>query len=134
MHPELRLDAIRMKLAITQAIRSFHGEVGAAMRVELIHHEEGKQEAVLQVAERCLTRVWSALTVMTHFDEKQCTVDVLQVYCNPDELTELGLNVESKALIVQGQPPLNPGPAEAGENVDKRTLAGPVGSEFVSLT
>lgn len=138
---------MRTKLAVTQAVRSFFGEVGAAMRIELIQHDEAKQEGVLRVAKRCdcalplrtmpcrkptlgiaprsyLTRVWSALTVMTHFDEKQCTVDVLRVLSEP---AELGLHSSALHDLVEGPQTT---PAEATQE----EFSGPVGSGFVSLS
>ena len=48
----VRLDAMRTKLVVTQAIRSFFGEVGAAMRVDLLEHDEQEQESVLRVSQR----------------------------------------------------------------------------------
>ena len=52
MHPDLKLDALRTKLVVTQAVRNFFGEIGAAMRIDLVHHDETRQEGILRVAER----------------------------------------------------------------------------------
>ena len=50
----VKLNTLATKLAVTYAIRSFFGEVGAAMRVDLLAHDEEKQESVLRVSERCV--------------------------------------------------------------------------------
>ena len=47
-----KLDALRTELAATHAIRSFFGEVGAAMRVDVLEHDESSQESLLCVDER----------------------------------------------------------------------------------
>ena len=79
------------------------------------------------VLRSCLTRVWSALTVMTHFDEKQCTIDVLRVLSNP---VDLGMDpADLKHDVVEAaMEPDRGGPAA------NRRIAGPVGMDFVSLT
>ena len=52
MDPDLKLDALRTKLAVTQAVRNFFGEIGAAMRIDLVYHDVARQEGILRIAER----------------------------------------------------------------------------------
>ena len=101
-----KVTALRFKLAITQALNTLFGEVGAALPVDLLSFDESNQEAILRLPSkcagahvqvtlhtsiptarqpwpwhppRCRTRLWSALTLITDFEKKPCRVQVLAV-------------------------------------------------------
>ncbi|KAL1523728.1 hypothetical protein AB1Y20_018658 [Prymnesium parvum] len=117
--PEFQIDAKQMELAASLAARSFFGEVGGTMKMELVWHNASEQEAVLRIAKCCLIRIWSSLTLLTEFEEKLCTVDVLKVSDNPAALGIDGVEMSKTAA--------------RNDSMASEALAGPVGSEFVSV-
>ena len=48
-----KVTALRFKLAITQALNTLFGEVGAALPVDLLGFDEPKQEAILRLPAKC---------------------------------------------------------------------------------
>ena len=97
-----KVTALRFKLAVTQALNTLFGEVGAALPVDLLGFDEPKQEAILRLPSKCApacmhvhghhtcttpgnhgtrsrARLWSALMLITDFEKKPCRVQVLAV-------------------------------------------------------
>lgn len=48
-----KVTALRFKLAVTQALNTLFGEVGAALPVDLLGFDEPKQEAILRLPSKC---------------------------------------------------------------------------------
>ena len=48
-----KVTALRFKLAVTQALNTLFGEVGAALPVDLLSFDEPKQEAILRLPSKC---------------------------------------------------------------------------------
>ena len=104
-----KVTALRFKLAITQALNTLFGEVGAALPVDLLGFDEPKQEAILRLPSKCVmpcmslfmshtlrlatmaprsrARLWSALMLITDFEKKPCRVQVLAVAGTLSRLT-----------------------------------------------
>tara|TARA_B110001452_G_scaffold235185_1_gene213854 strand:+ start:1200 stop:1577 length:378 start_codon:yes stop_codon:yes gene_type:complete len=75
----IQLTPVRFRAVLLQAMRTLFGEVGAAMQVDVLEFDEPRQHAVLRVPADGVTRLWSALTLVTEFDKKPCRVRVLTV-------------------------------------------------------
>ena len=104
-----KVTALRFKLAVTQALNTLFGEVGAALPVDLLGFDEPKQEAILRLPSKCVmpcmslfmshtlrlatmaprsrARLWSALMLITDFEKKPCRVQVLAVAGSLSRLT-----------------------------------------------
>ena len=48
-----KVTALRFKLAVTQALNTLFGEVGAALPVDLLGFDEPKQEAIMRLPAKC---------------------------------------------------------------------------------
>ena len=75
----IQLTPARFRAVLLQAMRTLFGEVGAAMQVDVLEFDQPKQQAVLRLPADGVTRLWSALTLVTEFDKQPCRVRVLTV-------------------------------------------------------
>ncbi|XP_015778412.1 PREDICTED: ribonuclease P protein subunit p14-like isoform X1 [Acropora digitifera] len=77
--PYIRLDALGFKRLLDTGLGSLHGQVGAAINVDVLSFDAKSLEAILKVEQRGLVRVWSALTLLSSFQGRQCAIRVNQV-------------------------------------------------------
>mmetsp|Transcript_36844 Transcript_36844/g.77640 ORF Transcript_36844/g.77640 Transcript_36844/m.77640 type:complete len:107 (+) Transcript_36844:1-321(+) len=75
-----QLDAMQYRLAVTHALRCMFGDIGAAMRVDLIAYEHAQSCGTLRVESRNLCRLWSAITMLAEFERLPCQFEVEAVH------------------------------------------------------
>ncbi|XP_068010320.1 ribonuclease P protein subunit p14 isoform X1 [Melanerpes formicivorus] len=73
-----RPTAAQFKQLVVSALRELHGEVGAALPVDVLTYEEKTVSAILRVISSGLVRLWSALTLLGFYQNKRCAFRVLQ--------------------------------------------------------
>ena len=66
-----KVTALRFKLAITQALNTLFGEVGAALPVDLLGFDEPKQEAILRLPAKCAMPCMSIHVHVTYTTARQ---------------------------------------------------------------
>uniref|UniRef100_A0A669P0A1 Ribonuclease P/MRP subunit p14 n=1 Tax=Phasianus colchicus TaxID=9054 RepID=A0A669P0A1_PHACC len=74
-----RPGAPQLKQLVVAALRELHGEVGAALPVDVLAYEEKSLCAVLRVISGGLVKLWSALTLQGFYQNRRCAFRVLQV-------------------------------------------------------
>jgi len=77
--PPVQLDAVTFKGLLLQALDSLHGKIGAALNVDVLRFEAKTMEAIVRVRERGLVKLWSALTLFSYYQDRQCAFTVIQV-------------------------------------------------------
>uniref|UniRef100_A0A8C2U2I5 Ribonuclease P/MRP subunit p14 n=1 Tax=Coturnix japonica TaxID=93934 RepID=A0A8C2U2I5_COTJA len=74
-----RPGAPQLKQLVVTALRELHGEVGAALPVDVLAYEEKTLCAILRVISSGLVKLWSALTLQGFYQNRRCAFRVLQV-------------------------------------------------------
>ncbi|XP_032892511.1 ribonuclease P protein subunit p14 [Amblyraja radiata] len=77
--PGLRLSDAAFKQTIVAALRGLHGEIGAALPVDVLKFEERSLTAILRVRGSDLVKLWSALTLVASCKDKKCAFRIIQV-------------------------------------------------------
>ncbi|XP_053144235.1 ribonuclease P protein subunit p14 isoform X2 [Hemicordylus capensis] len=73
------LNAVEFKQLIISALKRLHGEVGAALPVDVLTYEEKTWSAILRVPSRGLVKLWSALTLLGSCQNRKCAFRVIQL-------------------------------------------------------
>ncbi|XP_073206991.1 ribonuclease P protein subunit p14 isoform X1 [Lepidochelys kempii] len=74
----VRLNAAHFKQLILSALKDLHGEVGAALPVDVLTYEEKTLSAILRVSSSGLVKLWSALTLLGSYQNRKCAFRVIQ--------------------------------------------------------
>ncbi|NXY44393.1 RPP14 protein, partial [Ceuthmochares aereus] len=74
-----RPSAAQFKQLVVSALRELHGEVGAALPVDVLTYEEKTLCAILRVISSGFVKLWSALTLLGFYQNRRCAFRVLQV-------------------------------------------------------
>ncbi|XP_047203562.1 ribonuclease P protein subunit p14 isoform X1 [Girardinichthys multiradiatus] len=74
-----RVSAVELKRFIVSCLRGLHGEVGAALEVDVLKYDEETLSALLRVHSRGLVKLWSSLTLQGSYQNQACAFRVLQV-------------------------------------------------------
>ncbi|XP_024060641.1 ribonuclease P protein subunit p14 [Terrapene carolina triunguis] len=74
----MRLNAAHFKQLILSALKELHGEVGAALPVDVLTYEEKTLSAILRVPSSGLVKLWSALTLLGSYQNRKCAFRVIQ--------------------------------------------------------
>ncbi|XP_065263388.1 ribonuclease P protein subunit p14 [Emys orbicularis] len=74
----IRLNAAHFKQLILSALKELHGEVGAALPVDVLTYEEKTLSAILRVPSSGLVKLWSALTLLGSYQNRKCAFRVIQ--------------------------------------------------------
>ncbi|CAM2116561.1 ribonuclease P protein subunit p14 [Caretta caretta] len=74
----VRLNAAHFKQLILSALKELHGEVGAALPVDVLTYEEKTLSAILRVSSSGLVKLWSALTLLGSYQNRKCAFRVIQ--------------------------------------------------------
>eukprot|EP00057_Strongylocentrotus_purpuratus_P014875 XP_011669349.1 PREDICTED: ribonuclease P protein subunit p14 isoform X2 [Strongylocentrotus purpuratus] len=61
---------------VTLALKQLHGDVGAAMAVDLVMYNPGNLQGVLRVQQSDLVKLWSALTLYGYYESQRCAFTV----------------------------------------------------------
>lgn len=79
--PDLVLDSKQVKSIIVQSLLSLHGQVGAAIPVDVIRCtcRSKSVSAILRLPHKDLVKAWSALTLLGSYGNSLCSVQVHQV-------------------------------------------------------
>ncbi|XP_062979504.1 ribonuclease P protein subunit p14 [Elgaria multicarinata webbii] len=75
---DISLNAVEFKQLIISALKRLHGEVGAALPVDLLTYEEKTLSAILRVPTIGLVKLWSALTLFGSYQNRKCSFRVIQ--------------------------------------------------------
>ncbi|NWR76491.1 RPP14 protein, partial [Centropus unirufus] len=73
-----RPSAAQFKQLVVSALRELHGEVGAALPVDVLTYEEKTLCAILRVISSGFVKLWSALTLLGFYQNRRCAFRVLQ--------------------------------------------------------
>ncbi|NWR62243.1 RPP14 protein, partial [Bucorvus abyssinicus] len=73
-----RPNVAQFKQLVVSALRELHGEVGAALPVDVLTYEEKTLSAILRVVSSGLVKLWSALTLLGFYQNRRCAFRVLQ--------------------------------------------------------
>ncbi|NXR28668.1 RPP14 protein, partial [Cinclus mexicanus] len=73
-----RPNAAQFKQLVVTALRELHGEVGAALPVDVLTYEEKTLSAILRVVSSGFVKLWSALTLLGFYQNRRCAFRVLQ--------------------------------------------------------
>ncbi|NXE05852.1 RPP14 protein, partial [Lophotis ruficrista] len=73
-----RPSVAQFKQLVVSALRELHGEVGAALPVDVLTYEEKTLSAILRVISSGLVKLWSALTLLGFYQNRRCAFRVLQ--------------------------------------------------------
>ncbi|OXB78705.1 UNVERIFIED_CONTAM: hypothetical protein H355_002670 [Colinus virginianus] len=73
-----RPGAPQLKQLVLAALRELHGEVGAALPVDVLAYDEKSLSAILRVVSSGLVKLWSALTLQGSYQNRRCAFRVLQ--------------------------------------------------------
>ncbi|XP_066474291.1 ribonuclease P protein subunit p14 isoform X1 [Tiliqua scincoides] len=74
----ISLNAVEFKQLIISALKRLHGEVGAALPVDVLTYEEKTLSAILRVPNIGLVKLWSALTLLSSYQNRSCAFRVIQ--------------------------------------------------------
>uniref|UniRef100_A0A8C3V5W4 Ribonuclease P/MRP subunit p14 n=1 Tax=Catharus ustulatus TaxID=91951 RepID=A0A8C3V5W4_CATUS len=74
-----RPNAAQFKQLVVTALKELHGEVGAALPVDVLTYEEKTLSAILRVISSGFVKLWSALTLLGFYQNRRCAFRVLQV-------------------------------------------------------
>ncbi|KAL1007832.1 hypothetical protein UPYG_G00092220 [Umbra pygmaea] len=78
---EETLSPAQLKQFIVNGLKDIYGEVGGAFPFDLLKFDELKLTAILRVYNSGLVKLWSALTLLSSFDQERCAVRVNQERC-----------------------------------------------------
>lgn len=70
-------DPVLLKTMIAQALQELHGQVGAAIQVDVLKTEGSTGSALLRVNTTGLVKLQSALTLFARYDRRPCTCTVV---------------------------------------------------------
>ncbi|XP_064931672.1 ribonuclease P protein subunit p14 [Columba livia] len=73
-----RPSVAQLKQLVVSALRELHGEVGAALPVDILTYDEKTLSAILRVISSGLVKLWSALTLLGSYQNRRCAFRVLQ--------------------------------------------------------
>ncbi|NWZ31473.1 RPP14 protein, partial [Asarcornis scutulata] len=73
-----RPNAAQLKQLVVAALKELHGEVGAALPVDVLTYEEKTLSAILRVVSSGFVKLWSALTLLGFYQNRRCAFRVLQ--------------------------------------------------------
>ncbi|XP_006019702.1 ribonuclease P protein subunit p14 [Alligator sinensis] len=74
----VRLNAAHFKQLIVSALKELHGEVGAALPVDVLTYDEKTLSAILRVSSSGFVKLWSALTLLGSYQNRKCAFRVVQ--------------------------------------------------------
>ncbi|XP_008103640.2 ribonuclease P protein subunit p14 [Anolis carolinensis] len=74
----ISLNAVEYKQLIISALKRLHGEVGAALPFDVLTYEEQNLSAILRVPNSGLVKLWSALTLLGSYQNRDCAFRVIQ--------------------------------------------------------
>ncbi|NXX65376.1 RPP14 protein, partial [Spizella passerina] len=100
-----RPNAAQFKQLVVTALRELHGEVGAALPVDVLTYEEKTLSAILRVISSGLVKLWSALTLLGFYQNRRCAFRVLQFclfFLSPNQTSPflLALSGNSRELVL----------------------------------
>ncbi|NXF78664.1 RPP14 protein, partial [Sclerurus mexicanus] len=98
-----RPNAAQFKQLVVTALRELHGEVGAALPVDVLTYEEKTLSAILRVISSGLVKLWSALTLLGFYQNRRCAFRVLQAFFffpNQTSPFLLALSGNSRELVL----------------------------------
>ncbi|NWZ10925.1 RPP14 protein, partial [Agelaius phoeniceus] len=100
-----RPNAAQFKQLVVTALRELHGEVGAALPVDVLTYEEKTLSAILRVISSGLVKLWSALTLLGFYQNRRCAFHVLQFclfFLSPNQTSPflLALSGNSRELVL----------------------------------
>ncbi|KAI1234525.1 hypothetical protein IHE44_0003580, partial [Lamprotornis superbus] len=75
-----RPNAAQFKQLVVTALKELHGEVGAALPVDVLTYEEKTLSAILRVISSGFVKLWSALTLLGFYQNRRCAFRVLQAW------------------------------------------------------
>ncbi|NXX84504.1 RPP14 protein, partial [Urocolius indicus] len=93
-----RPSAAQFKQLVVSALRELHGEVGAALPVDVLTYEEKTLSAIIRVISSGLIKLWSALTLLGFYQNRRCAFRVLQV--RPCGAEWLPPHVSSRSKVI----------------------------------
>ncbi|XP_019360419.1 PREDICTED: ribonuclease P protein subunit p14 [Gavialis gangeticus] len=73
-----RLNAAHFKQLVVSALKELHGEVGAALPVDVLTYDEKTLSAILRVSSSGFVKLWSALTLLGSYQNRKCAFRVVQ--------------------------------------------------------
>ncbi|XP_058027861.1 ribonuclease P protein subunit p14 [Ahaetulla prasina] len=74
----ISLNPVDFKQLIISALKRLHGEVGAALPVDVLTYEEKTLTAILRVSNTGLVKLWSALSLLGSYQNRKCAFRVIQ--------------------------------------------------------
>ncbi|KAM4650526.1 ribonuclease P protein subunit p14 [Discoglossus pictus] len=74
----VRLNAAQFKHLIVSALKDLHGEVGAALPLDVLKYEENNLCAILRICSSGLVKLWTSLTLLDNYHNHKCTFRVIQ--------------------------------------------------------
>ncbi|NXI85701.1 RPP14 protein, partial [Rhipidura dahli] len=93
-----RPNAAQFKQLVVTALRELHGEVGAALPVDVLTYEEKTLSAILRVISSGLVKLWSALTLLGFYQNRSCCLFFLS--SNQTSPFLLALSGNSRELVL----------------------------------
>eukprot|EP00128_Syssomonas_multiformis_P001413 Colp12_sorted_trinity150504_noHs@23142 len=87
--PVATLEPSVFKNVLLTALRNLHGQVGASMQLDVLQYNAAEQSAILRVFSRDATKLWTALSMLSSYDNKPC---VVVVHDSAPDLTDLVVN------------------------------------------
>ncbi|KAM6467865.1 ribonuclease P protein subunit p14 isoform 1-T1 [Liasis olivaceus] len=75
---DISLNPVEFKQLIISALKRLHGEVGAALPVDVLTYEEKTLTAILRVSNAGLVKLWSAVTLLGSYQNRKCAFRVIQ--------------------------------------------------------
>uniref|UniRef100_A0A2D4IBC4 Uncharacterized protein n=1 Tax=Micrurus lemniscatus lemniscatus TaxID=129467 RepID=A0A2D4IBC4_MICLE len=74
----ISLNPVDFKQLIISALKRLHGEVGAALPVDVLTYEEETLTAILRVSNVGHVKLWSALSLLGSYQNRKCAFRVIQ--------------------------------------------------------
>lgn len=94
------VDSDIFKSVIVDALSELHGDVGAAMAVDILYFDCKTTEGIIRVPSKGLVKIWSALTLFSSYGNTSCNFRVNKV--SPHLAS---LSVDSRHFMSQLVPP-----------------------------
>ncbi|CAL1276687.1 unnamed protein product [Larinioides sclopetarius] len=86
---EIPMDVKKFKYAIFLALKILHGDMGCSIPVDILKYREKDRRAIIRIPSKQVTKIWSALTLFSSYDDLECT---FKVYKTTPVLSCLNLN------------------------------------------
>ncbi|CAL1276688.1 unnamed protein product [Larinioides sclopetarius] len=83
------MDVKKFKYAIFLALKILHGDMGCSIPVDILKYREKDRRAIIRIPSKQVTKIWSALTLFSSYDDLECT---FKVYKTTPVLSCLNLN------------------------------------------